>query len=214
MRITHLGHACVLIEIDGTGVLIDPGTMSSPSQVPAMKALLFTHNHTDHLDIVAVSQLLARNTSASIVADAGSAHTLAQTGVDGVTQVDSASTVTLDVAGIPVEATTVAHASIHCDLPSPVNNTYLVAGSVLHPGDAFWVPPRPVDVLLLPIGGPWMKLSESVDYLRAVAPRVAIPIHQGGLAAAHRALHCDLLRKLGPAHTELLVLEKEQPTIV
>ena len=214
MRITHLGHACVVVEVDDTRVLIDPGTLSSPKQATGLDALLFTHNHVDHLDVGAVSELLVTNPAAAVVADAGSAETLGKAGVADVRVVNSDTTARVDVAGIPVEATTVAHATIHCDLPTPLNNAYVIAESVLHPGDAFWVPDHLVDVLLLPIGGPWMKLSESIDYLRAVAPRVAIPIHQGGLAEAHRNLHCDLLRKLGPSGTEVRVLNQGEPTTV
>lgn len=207
MQITHLGHACVLIEIDGKRLLIDPGTLSTPGDVSGdIDAILITHSHADHLDVAAVLDLLAARSPESLMADADSTRILADAGIANVDAVDSPDGVHLDVAGVPVDATTVPHATIHCDLPGLANNTYFIGGSVLHPGDAFWSPAEPVDVLLLPIGGPWMKLSESVDYLRSVAPRVAIPIHQGGLAAAHRGLHCDLLRKLGPAGTEIHTL--------
>ncbi len=49
----------------------------------------------------------------------------------------------------------------------------------MHPGDALFVPDEPVDVLATPAAAPWMKISEAVDYLRAVAPARAVPIHQG-----------------------------------
>ena len=39
--------------------------------------------------------------------------------------------------------------------------------------------PEPVDVLATPAAAPWMKISEAVEYLRAVAPARAVPIHQG-----------------------------------
>jgi hypothetical protein len=100
----------------------------------------------------------------------------------------------------------------HCDLPTPLNNACVIAESVLHPGDAFCVPDQPVDVLLLPIGGPWMKLSESIDYYA--------PSRRGWLFRFTRAaapklnLHCDLLRKLGPKGTELRVLNHGEPTTV
>ena len=40
----------------------------------------------------------------------------------------------------------------------------------MHPGDALFTPGEPVDVLATPAAAPWMKISEAVDYLRAVAP--------------------------------------------
>ena len=42
-----------------------------------------------------------------------------------------------------------------------------------------YLPPGDVDVLAVAIDGPWLKLAEAVDYVRAVGPRVAVPIHEG-----------------------------------
>lgn len=215
MQITHFGHACVVIDNGDSRLLVDPGTLSSPEVAYAdIDGILLTHSHVDHVDVETVQRLRQSNTAAGIIADAASARTLAEAGIDDVASIDSPVTAREELAGVSIEATTVAHATIHCDLPGLANNCYLIAESVLHPGDALWVPSRPVDVLLLPIGGPWMKLSESIDYLRAVAPRVAIPIHQGGLAEAHRKLHCDLLRKLGPSNTEIRTLIEGEATSV
>jgi hypothetical protein len=69
------------------------------------------------------------------------------------------------------------------------NNAYQVGDLLFHPGDSFTMPRGTIRILLLPAGGPWMKLSESIDYLRAVAPEIAIPIHQAGLASVHQQLH-------------------------
>jgi len=40
------------------------------------------------------------------------------------------------------------------------------------------VPDVPVDTLLLPTSGPWTKLGEAADYLRAVKPRQVVEIHE------------------------------------
>ena len=36
-------------------------------------------------------------------------------------------------------------------------------------------------MLAVPIDGPWLKLAEAIDYVNAVAPRLAVPIHEGEL---------------------------------
>jgi hypothetical protein len=59
-----------------------------------------------------------------------------------------------------------------------------------------------------------MKLGEGVDYLRAVAPRIAVPIHQAGLAEVHQRMHHHLLGKLAPAGTEVVVLKHAVPQMV
>jgi hypothetical protein len=56
-----------------------------------------------------------------------------------------------------------------------------------------------------------MTIGAGVDYLRAVAPRVAVPIHQAGLAPVHQELHHRLLTNLAPAGTEVVVLDHAVP---
>jgi hypothetical protein len=49
-----------------------------------------------------------------------------------------------------------------------------------------------------------------VDYLRTVAPRRAVPIHEAVLA--NPALHYGLFTTLAPAGTQVQVLDRETPT--
>ena len=63
------------------------------------------------------------------------------------------------------------HAVIHPDLPSVPNLGYLAEDRFFYGGDAFIIPREPVEVLAVPVGGVWMKASESIDYLRSIAPR-------------------------------------------
>lgn len=113
------------------------------------------------------------------------------------------------VANVRVDVIGGAHACIHAALPNVLNNGYVIDGSILHPGDDLETLPEghAIEILLIPAGGPWMKIGEGVDFLRRVAPRVAIPIHQAGLAPIHQQLHYQLLRNLGPDGCELVVLE-------
>jgi L-ascorbate metabolism protein UlaG (beta-lactamase superfamily) len=86
----------------------------------------------------------------------------------------------LTFGGTTVEVLGGLHAAVYGDVPGCTNSAYLVDdGAFLHPGDSFHVPGRDVDVLAVAVDGPWLKLAEAVDYVRAVAPRVAVPIHEG-----------------------------------
>jgi hypothetical protein len=58
-----------------------------------------------------------------------------------------------------------------------------------------------------------MKLSEG-DFVREVGPTVVIPIHDGGLTAAHRELHRAVLASFLPEGTELKALEIGEATVV
>ena len=70
------------------------------------------------------------------------------------------------------------HAVIHPDIPTIANVGYLIDGAVYHPGDAYHVPEAAVSTLLLPTSGPWMKIGEAADYVRAVHPEQIVQIHE------------------------------------
>jgi hypothetical protein len=86
---------------------------------------------------------------------------------------------------------------------------YLLDERLLHPGDALDVRDREVEILALPAMAPWMRMSEAVDYLRAVKPRIAVPIHEALLRSTD--LYYGAFRGLGPSGTELRVLDDGEP---
>lgn len=177
MRITRYGHSCLLVE-DGDGrVLLDPGVFSHGfGDVRGLTAVLITHQHPDHLDPDRLQPLLSDNPDALLYVDEGSAGQLTDTAYEVVRAGD-----VLDV-GTRVEVLGTEHAVIHPDLPRIPNVGYLVGGRFFTPGDALTVPEADVEVLGLPTAAPWLKLSEAVDLLRAVAPRLAFPVHDAVLA--------------------------------
>lgn len=212
MQLTHYGHACVLVEIPAqdtwTRILIDPGAYSTGFEaLRGLDLILVTHVHPDHLDADRLRALAEQNPNAKIVHSPGAADALAGLPTTVAVPGDK-----LAVNGVEIIVTgSGQHACIHPDLPGSDNNGYLIDGRVLHPGDALDPPPSAVEVLLVPAGGPWMKIGESVDYVRAVAPPIVVPIHQAGLAAIHQQMHYQLLRNLTPDQTEVVVLEHATP---
>lgn len=212
MHLTHLGHSCLLVEAEGARILIDPGTFSTGfTELTGLDAVLVTHHHPDHVDVDALPQLLGNNPQAKLVADY---MTVSKLG-DPWTPVSPGERFTVGPVQVRVEGG--RHAVIHPDIPVIENVAYRFGTAaqpdhLLHPGDSLHVPEEPVAVLALPAGAPWLKISEAVDYLRAVAPNVAIPIHQAVLAKPE--MHYRLLEQLGPEHTELRVLEHGVPSEV
>jgi L-ascorbate metabolism protein UlaG (beta-lactamase superfamily) len=85
-----------------------------------------------------------------------------------------------EAAGFTVDVVGGVHAEIFEGLPGCANVGYLVGSggtTVYHPGDSLFVPDTRVDVLLIPVSGPWFKLGEGLDFVRAIAPQRAYPIH-------------------------------------
>jgi L-ascorbate metabolism protein UlaG (beta-lactamase superfamily) len=78
----------------------------------------------------------------------------------------------------------------------------------MHPGDALFVPDERVDVLATPAAAPWMKIAEAVDYLRAVAPRSAVPIHQGIIAPDAQGIYHGRLAEMTDTDVQVLTEER------
>jgi L-ascorbate metabolism protein UlaG (beta-lactamase superfamily) len=210
-ELVHLGHACVVVDTGDDRVLLDPGAFSDGYQtLEGLTGILVTHQHFDHLDLEKLPALLQRNPTAELVVDPGTSDVLRERGINH-TRREPGEIFTL-VGSTEVEVAGAArgeHAVIHPDIPTIPNNGYVLrspGGTVMHPGDAYIPAPDGVDVLLLPTGAPWLKVSEAVDYLRAVTPPVAIPIHEAVLA--NPDLHYGLFDALSPERTDVRVLER------
>ena len=101
---------------------------------------------------------------------------------------------TFTAAGFDVHVYGQDHAQIHRDIPIVANTGFAVDGQVFHPGDALTVPQDQVRTLLLPINAPWLKVSEMIDYARAVAPERGYAIHDSLLNGNGLTLMGNLLK--------------------
>lgn len=196
--ISLAGHSCLRLERDGRVLVVDPGNFSDPAAVQGAAAVLVTHEHADHVQPAQLAAALAADPSLQVWAPPPVVAQLeaagATTRVHAVAEGDR-----LEIAGFDVQVLGRRHATVHPSIPPVANVGYLIDGALLHPGDSWTVPPAGtgVQVLFLPVGGPWLKLSESVDYLLAVAPVTAVPIHDATLNDAGRALADGIVGALG-----------------
>jgi L-ascorbate metabolism protein UlaG (beta-lactamase superfamily) len=202
MRLTKLGHACLHLRDGDASVLIDPGLWSSGFEnLRGLTAILITHQHADHVDMDRIGALVEANPQAMVVADPDTVGLLGEKGITA--QVATVGNV-LDVGGLSVRVYGEQHAVMHADVPIIPNVGYLIGDTVFHPGDAFTIPDTSVPVLAVPTGAPWLKAGEVIDYLRAVAPQVAIPIHERTLAMPE--MEYERFEFLKPVGTEIRVL--------
>ncbi|MEL7978182.1 MBL fold metallo-hydrolase [Isoptericola sp. F-RaC21] len=201
LTLTTWGHAGVRLERDGRVLVVDPGTFTDPRMLDGADAVLVTHEHPDHVDVPRVAAALAADAAPELWAPAPVVEQLAGAGApaERLHAVDDGAS--FDAAGFAVQALAHEHATIHPDVPRPANVAFLVEGTVLHPGDSFAPAPpgTSLQVLAVPVAGPWMKLAEAVDYVRQVSPRVAVPIHDAILNDAGHGLVDRLVGGLGGA---------------
>jgi L-ascorbate metabolism protein UlaG (beta-lactamase superfamily) len=192
MRITKMGHACVRIEHDGQVLVLDPGGFTDREAVEGATAVLVTHEHPDHLD---VGHLAA--TDAPIYTIEAVRRQIAEADAAVAERVHVISPGQQLDPGLPVTAVGELHAVIHPDL-ARIHNTGFVVDvgdkRVYHPGDSFTPAGGPVDLLLLPVHAPWSKISEVVDFSRAVGAGRSVAVHDGllndaGHGVVGRVLH-------------------------
>lgn len=193
------------LEKDGAVLVIDPGIWSGEDALDGAGAVLITHEHRDHLDAGTVHAAMSSDPGLQLWTNATVAASLADYGprVHAVAHGD-----TFTAAGFDVHVYGRDHAQIHRDIPVIANTGFAVDGEVFHPGDALTIPEDPVATLLFPVNAPWLKVSELIDYTRAVGPARGYAIHDGLLNANGIGLMENLLTMTAlPAGPPLTRLE-------
>ena len=206
MRITKFGHACVRIEHDGHTLVIDPGMFTDPEAVDGADAILITHQHYDHWDADLLAETDAPIHTIAAVAEQirSEAPEIAER-ISVVTPGDQ-----VDV-GLPVTVFGQLHAIIHPEFRRVDNSGYLISAGdqvVFHPGDSLEVPDQKIDVLCAPACAPWMKVSEAIDFVRAVKAPVNLAIHDRIYTdAAHDIVERHMHHFLKPAGQQWVRLD-------
>jgi L-ascorbate metabolism protein UlaG (beta-lactamase superfamily) len=200
--ITYVGHATVLIEVDGTRLLTDPVLTARIGHIrriapPAPaglrpEAILVTHAHHDHLDRRSLRQLPG---DAAVVAPPGSAQVVRRWTRRRV--IEAAAGTRVGVGAVDVLAVPAEHDGRRVPVGPKVPAVgYVVEGSsrVLFFGDTDLFGGMrelagDLDVALLPIWGWGPRVGPGhLDPERAaratalLAPRVVVPVHWGTFA--------------------------------
>lgn len=211
----YVGHATVLIELDGVRVLTDPVLRMRVAhlrrRVPLppleellpLDAVLISHAHHDHLDPPSLRRIAPGPT---VVAPDGCGRMLRRSGATEVVEVRAGDR--LELEDIALEALPAAHGLGRYPLGRRTAALgYLLEGTsnVYFAGDTDVFSEMAdlagkVDIAALPIAGWGRKVPAGhLDPERAahaaalIAPRIAVPIHWGTLRAAGAQRRADPL---------------------
>lgn len=181
MKIKKIGHCCLVVEERGVRLLTDPGAYSSGQEDERdVSAILITHEHQDHLHLDSLKLILDNNPQAQIITNTAVGKKLAELNIP-FDKVEHGQKIV--VGGLEIEGFGEKHAEIFEEFGMVQNTGYFIGEKLFYPGDAFTNPGRKVDILALPVAGPWMKLSEAIIYAKQVNPKCAFPVHDGLLSA-------------------------------
>jgi L-ascorbate metabolism protein UlaG (beta-lactamase superfamily) len=204
MKISKYGHACLLVEDANARILIDPGAFSKGyEELKDIDAVLITHQHQDHVTPEILAAVRTLNPDVHVYADKDTTKMLLDGGDANVTAVSDGDS--FDVDGVKVDVHGTMHAMIAAAMPGITNVGYMVAGRFFYPGDNFTIPGVPVEILGLPVGAPWLKVSEVIEYAEAVKPQIAIPVHDAVLAMP--SMHNGMVEHFTSDGIKLQVIE-------
>ncbi len=207
MILTKYGHNCFSIEINTIKILFDPGAFTDKAAVfENIEIILISHNHADHLDINLLRTILGNNAPIILTNEAVSEQLL-QEGIDS--QVIAPNDIN-NLMGIKIEAFGEDHIEVYPGISAGSNIAFMINDTFFYPGDSYLVPDKKIKVLAMPVAGPWVKLSEAIDYSLKLKPEIAFPVHDGMLT--NPGLIAPLTTKiLSEKNIQFLTLELNNP---
>ncbi len=191
MRVTKQEHACLVIDASGKTLVVDPGLFTTALVgLNDVVAIVITHEHGDHWTADQLTRILDRNPNAKIFAPSGVAAVASDF---DITVVNGGETV--EVEPFTLRFFGEKHAVIHESIPVVDNVGVLVNDDLYYPGDSYTIPEGvEVNVLAAPVGAPWLKIGDAMDFVLAVKPKRAFAVHEMTLSVAGKSMGNDRLR--------------------
>jgi L-ascorbate metabolism protein UlaG (beta-lactamase superfamily) len=179
MKIRKIGHCCLFIQTGKINILTDPGIFSvAQNEITDIDIILITHEHADHLHVDSLKEVLVNNHEARVITNSSVGKILDS---ENISYEILEGGVSREVEEVLLESFDCKHEEIFEEVGQVQNTGYFIDNKLFYPGDSFCNPKKPVDVLALPVAGPWCKVSDAIRYALEVKPNKAFPVHDGAL---------------------------------
>ena len=179
MKITKLGHCCLLIEENSHRFLTDPGVYSTEqNELKNIHYILITHEHPDHLHMDSVQRVLNNNPTAKVITNTAVSALLTKEDIKAQVLKHGQQ---IMAGNVLIEGFGQKHADVYRTVVPVDNVGFFINNRLFYPGDNFTNPEKAIEILALPVSGPWLKLSESIEYALNLKPKKCFPVHDGML---------------------------------
>lgn len=209
MKIIKLEHSGVAIEKDGKMVVFDP--VEFTEELPNLEnvvAIIVTHKHSDHLQPKAIARITKDNPGVKIF-----------TTNDAVGAISNETAVKAgdhhEIDGFMLDFFGKDHSAI---VPGQVpceNIGAVIDGVIVNPGDSFDLPSLKPKLLFVPIAAPWLKIAESMEYIKKAQPEMVMPVHDALLSELGGAISNNWIKRAcEDVGAELIILKPNESTFL
>ena len=189
MKVTKYAHACFTVELANQVLVVDPGQWSKDFVIADnIAGIVITHEHPDHFDPDILAAIYNKNPNSVLISIPSIVEKMPDHTSTAVKSGDK-----IEIGVFTLEFFGGKHAVIHDTIPIIDNVGVFINDTLYYPGDSFALTNKPVDVLALPVGAPWLKVSETIDFLTAIKPLLAFPTHDAVLSDIGKMLVDDRL---------------------
>src|SRR3989338_9968108 len=189
MKIKKLGHCCLIIKTNSKRIMTDPGfyTMEEQSIEKNIDMIIISHEHPDHYHFESLKTILVNNPNAKIITNNAVGKLLDEAKIKYQILENK---IPKEILGVELEAHDCKHEEIYEEIGQVQNTGFFIDKRLFYPGDSFYNPEKPVEILALPVAGPWTRIKDAIKYALEINPKVCFPVHDGmidpSFGTAHR----------------------------
>lgn len=198
MKVTFLGQAGLLLEVEGLKIMIDPYLSDSVGQRDPQKhrrvpvderffdaqpdVMVFTHNHLDHFDPETVERIITGDTHITVLAPGSVWNAVRKLGGKNNYVLFDRHTQWTEGA-VRFSAVKAAHSDAYAIgvLVEAEGKTFYITGDTLYSKEIFGDLPEKIDYVFLPVNGVGnnMNMADAARFVRDIGAKTAIPVHTG-----------------------------------